>query len=572
MKTRLNCIIFAICLAIAQSLSGQPPTADIYTKLDTVKGTSTEVNLLNDLAFRYFGFYNDSAKIVLDKAMDLSEKDQYIYGIARTLIGFAYFELTNENYPQSIFYLDEAMRYYDQIENKKLFGSGYNAYGIAYNELGEYDEALRYYQMAYDNLVEQGRDASPVLANIGIIYNKQFNFDKGLDYFKKALQGAEKNENPYQIIGIRESIATSYAEINAYHKAISQYHKVIALAKKVNLNETLALAYGNLGKAYYNAGKTDSAIIFLEKGIKLLRTLEKVKPLVNDLCKLSEIFTKTNKPVAAKELLEEAEKLTGELGTLDSKITMLETKAIYFENTGKDKMAIEAYKAAIELNDSLYAEKQNAAIAMLETKFNFRQQKKEIELLNFENKLHIAENKRQKQRVNFLVALGVLLLGIAILIYLQYRKTKQSNKQLTLKNLELMRAETKNNELKNSISTYADAHKDELLDKIENIMRQEKIFTNPKITIDEMAAKLNTNRSYLSQTINAHFKSNFKSFINNHRIGEARRLLANPAFKNYTIEAIAGEVGFGSKSVFNETFKRETGITPSVFQRNAISN
>ncbi len=144
---------------------------------------------------------------------------------------------------------------------------------------------------------------------------------------------------------------------------------------------------------------------------------------------------------------------------------------------------------------------------------------------------------RHKQKANFFVAGMALLLIILLLIIFQYIKTKKVNRSLTLKNLELM--------------------------------KQDKIYTKTKITIDDLATKLNTNRSYLSQIINSHFKTNYRSFINSYRISEARRLLVNPSFENHTIEAIATEVGFGSKSVFNEIFKRETGITPSVFQRNA---
>ncbi len=572
MKHKLLPLLFVLLLNATSGLIAQPHTADIFAKLETANDNKQKVNLLNDLAFRYFGFINDSAKIVLDEAMKLSEEEQYIYGIVRTLIGYAYFEITNDNYPQCIFYLDEAMSYYDQIEKKKLYGSCYNAYGIAYNELGEYDKALKYYQMAYDNMVDQGRDASPILANIGIIYNKQFNFSKGLEYFNKALGGAEKIENPYQIIGIREAIATSYAEMKEYKKAISEYKKIIALAENVGIKETKALAYGNLGRSYYYDDDMENAIVFLEKGIKIFRETNENKSLISDLCILGEIYAKKNKLQKAKNLLTEAEQIASEIGTTDKLAAVLESWAVYFEESGEYIKSIDSYKKFVRLNDSLYAEKQNSKIALLETKFNFRQQKKEIELLNAENKLQVEKAQRHKQRANFFIMLGILLIGIVVLVFLQYRKTKRTNRQLTKKNLELMKAENKNDELKKSASNYADAHKDELVEKVENIMIQEKVFTNPGITIDDLAAKLNTNRSYLSQIINRHFNSNFKSYINTHRISEARRLLVNPEFKNFTIEAIATEVGFGSKSVFNETFKRETGLTPSVFQRNAIAN
>ncbi|MBU0488050.1 MAG: helix-turn-helix domain-containing protein, partial [Bacteroidetes bacterium] len=58
---------------------------------------------------------------------------------------------------------------------------------------------------------------------------------------------------------------------------------------------------------------------------------------------------------------------------------------------------------------------------------------------------------------------------------------------------------------------------------------------------------------------------NFKNLINEYRIKESRKLLITKP--NLTIEAIAHDVGFRSKSAFNAAFKLYTGVTPSFFIR-----
>jgi len=87
--------------------------------------------------------------------------------------------------------------------------------------------------------------------------------------------------------------------------------------------------------------------------------------------------------------------------------------------------------------------------------------------------------------------------------------------------------------------------------------------------LEAVAEALNSNRTYLSGMVNSHYRTNFNTLINRFRIEEARRLLIHPEYRQYTIEAIAREVGFASKSSFNEAFKRETGLTPSYFQQYA---
>ena len=47
---------------------------------------------------------------------------------------------------------------------------------------------------------------------------------------------------------------------------------------------------------------------------------------------------------------------------------------------------------------------------------------------------------------------------------------------------------------------------------------------------------------------------------------EAKKYLTKPEFSNYTLLAIGLEAGFNSKSAFNASFKKITGLTPSQYK------
>jgi len=59
--------------------------------------------------------------------------------------------------------------------------------------------------------------------------------------------------------------------------------------------------------------------------------------------------------------------------------------------------------------------------------------------------------------------------------------------------------------------------------------------------------------------------------INYNRIEEAKRRLIEPAKQNQTILAIAYDVGFNSKSAFNNAFKKFTDMTPSQYKQLRLS-
>lgn len=107
----------------------------------------------------------------------------------------------------------------------------------------------------------------------------------------------------------------------------------------------------------------------------------------------------------------------------------------------------------------------------------------------------------------------------------------------------------------------------EFADKIDAIMRNQKPYLQPDITLDMLADTLAMPAKDLSMIINRHFHNNFYEFINSYRIEEAKGLLMDAKNKAKTITDIYLEVGFNSKSVFNTFFKKLVGMTPTEYRQ-----
>jgi len=105
------------------------------------------------------------------------------------------------------------------------------------------------------------------------------------------------------------------------------------------------------------------------------------------------------------------------------------------------------------------------------------------------------------------------------------------------------------------------------IEKITNYMKKEKPYLDPALSLNELAEHLALSPRYLSQSINYILNQNFFDFINSYRIDEAKDLFSDPCNETKTILEILYEVGFNSKSVFNNAFKRHTGMTPTEFRK-----
>lgn len=105
----------------------------------------------------------------------------------------------------------------------------------------------------------------------------------------------------------------------------------------------------------------------------------------------------------------------------------------------------------------------------------------------------------------------------------------------------------------------------EQLEKAIDSWENEKFFTEPGITIEQVANQLRSNRTYLSTHMNLHRKITFKEWINQLRIEEAKNLLKNNP--DLPVSQIGTMIGLPDKSNFGRQFSRLTGKSPQAWRK-----
>lgn len=106
-----------------------------------------------------------------------------------------------------------------------------------------------------------------------------------------------------------------------------------------------------------------------------------------------------------------------------------------------------------------------------------------------------------------------------------------------------------------------------LLQNLNLLMEQEKIYHDPDISLEKLALALNASKHHVSQVINEHEGSSFFEYVNQLRVEEARQLLAETSRSDMHVIEVAYAVGFNNKASFNAAFKRATGMTPTEYRR-----
>ncbi len=108
---------------------------------------------------------------------------------------------------------------------------------------------------------------------------------------------------------------------------------------------------------------------------------------------------------------------------------------------------------------------------------------------------------------------------------------------------------------------------DELMEELEQLMTDEKIYLDETVTLNSVARLMSISHHQLSQLLNEKYNMNFNTFVNTYRVEEVKRLLVD--YPEKTVLQIAHEAGFNSKSSFYDSFTRFTGLTPVEYRKNS---
>jgi AraC-like DNA-binding protein len=104
-----------------------------------------------------------------------------------------------------------------------------------------------------------------------------------------------------------------------------------------------------------------------------------------------------------------------------------------------------------------------------------------------------------------------------------------------------------------------------LKERLLNYFENEKPYLSKDLSMQEVAMRLFTNKSYLSKTINVEMNKNFRELVNYFRVREAMRIFS--ANTDISMSDLRDMCGFNNNASFTSAFKLNTGCTPGEWCR-----
>lgn len=108
---------------------------------------------------------------------------------------------------------------------------------------------------------------------------------------------------------------------------------------------------------------------------------------------------------------------------------------------------------------------------------------------------------------------------------------------------------------------------DRIVTQLLDVMERKKPFTDPLLTLPQLADMIGVTPHNLLEVINSRLRKNFYDLVNGYRIEQVKRDLVSSEKSHLKILSVAFDAGFNSKATFNTLFKENTGVTPSDYRK-----
>jgi AraC-like DNA-binding protein len=585
MKTLFTLFFFLIInsLLVAQNIDS------LENILINSKGIE-KVDILNKLSA---GHNNSSIHISFDyagQALKLSKSISYKKGEADALFNIGKGYLNKNHYDSALFIIKSALKLFTENNDSLKISSASNYLGRIYANYSNYDKALEYffYSLKIAEKNKYNMNIAYSLMYIANIYFYQYNYSLALQYYTYAYN-AGKNINDKKFQGIiLNNLGAVYNNLGKDKKAIQCYTEALKFYTEPDKNVEKCHTLTNIGIIYNNQGQKDSALYYHNKAIKIAEKNSDIYSLAYISFNIADLYLKPVNFIKADYHLSKAIKHAEAIEANDIIRLVYYNYAQLFSKVNNFKKAFYYQSLYQQLHDSIYNDESDKRIADMEVKYETEKKEQKIVLLNTEKKLQKIKLTKQRILILFLIIFTSIVFFLFVIIYFQKLAQKKANKELVKRNLELVKSENEFAEIKFSraditndnskpklinekykLSTINEDQKKELKHFILDSMTEQKLYKDKNLNLQNYSKRIKENKNRVSQVINQEFNKNFSNFINEYRVKEARRMLSNTKYQNLTIEAIAYEVGFSSKSTFNRVFKDITGITPSFYLQSA---
>jgi len=355
--------------------------------------------------------------------------------------------------------IDSALNYYSiglkksiNLNLPKYICTFYSECGLMYREKGIYNKASEYLLNALKVADEQNFEIKKASCynGIAIINSIQKNYDKAFEFYNKAMVIYQKKGKLSGQASINNNLGLIYLDQKKFDEALSLFHRAKDLNKQTKNDYGLAANLENIGIIHENKKRMDSAQTYLVKAYSIWKSRNDTHSLAINMSYIGNLLIKQQKYQYAIDTLLKALNFAKRIHVKTSERDLSFYLSGAYEKLGDLKTALNYYKQAKQLGDSILNDDKLREITEMQINYNYN--KRQIEdSLKYQLEVTGKEKEIIAQKKNTgitLVILGIIL----VLLFFVVKGYFEKNKANTLITQQKILVEQKQREILDSIN------------------------------------------------------------------------------------------------------------------------
>jgi CHAT domain-containing protein/Tfp pilus assembly protein PilF len=226
-----------------------------------------------------------------------------------------------------------------------------NNIGLVYNDLGNKQQALKFYNLALPLNRKVGDKAgeATTLHNIGAVYDSFGDKQQALKLYNQTLALSRQVEDKSQEARTLNSIAAVYNDLGDNQKALKLYNQALVLRREVEDKSGEATTLNNIGGFYSGLGDKKQALKFYNRALALSREVEDKSGQASTLNNIGRVYSDFGDKQQALKLYNQALPLTRKVEDKSIEAATLNNIGAVYASLGEKQQALKLYNQALSL-------------------------------------------------------------------------------------------------------------------------------------------------------------------------------------------------------------------------------
>ena len=254
-------------------------------------------------------------------------------------------------YSEALQYFEQALARFRDIGDRQGEVNALFNLGVVYDSLGQYPQALDHFQQALAIARDIGdhQGEGVTLGNLGIVHRNLGQYPQALDHHQQALAIARDISDRHGESAALNELGNIYLNLGKYPQALNHHEQALAIAHDIGDRRGESTVFGNLGVVYGSLSQYPQALDYQQQALAIARDIGDRHGERVSLNSLGNVYRNLGQYPQALDHHQQAFAIARDIGDRRGESASLNNLGNVYSNLGQYPQALDHFQQALAI-------------------------------------------------------------------------------------------------------------------------------------------------------------------------------------------------------------------------------